>query len=59
MKKKPKKLVLAKETVRGLNNRDVLRQVAGATVVSGCTDCDPSDGSCCSCYNGCVGGPIG
>jgi hypothetical protein len=55
MKKKTKKLVLAKETLRGLDNRDGLRQVAGGvTVVSGCTDCDPSVGSCDSCVDTCV-----
>jgi hypothetical protein len=62
MKKKVKKLVLAKETLRGLDN---LRQVAGGTlyeqqfgrtggtVESGCTDCDPSVGSCCTCFATC------
>jgi len=59
MKKKAKKLVLAKETLRGLDNRNGLRQVVGGTVVSGCTACDPSEGSCCTCFNGCVDGPIG
>jgi hypothetical protein len=53
MKKKTKKLVLAKETVRGLDNQDGLRQVVGGTVESGCTACDPSLGSCCSCSNTC------
>ena len=57
--KKTKKLVLAKETLRGLDKRDSLRQVAGGTVESGCTACNPSVGSCCSCINSCDGGPIG
>jgi hypothetical protein len=59
MKKQMKKLALAKETLRGLEKRDGLGHVAGGTVDSGCTACDPSDGSCCSCYNGCVDAPIG
>jgi hypothetical protein len=65
MKKQVKKLVLAKETLRGLEKRDGLRQVAGGTlyqqqqqfggtVETGCTACDPSEGSCCSCINSCA-----
>ncbi|HEY3567267.1 MAG TPA: hypothetical protein VGP73_04975 [Thermoanaerobaculia bacterium] len=43
-----KKLMLAKETLRGLDNLDGLRYVAGGlTVESGCT-C-----SCCTCVTGC------
>ena len=65
MKKQMKKLVLAKETLRGLEKRDGLRQVAGGTfyeqqfgrtggtVESGCTDCDPSLGSCHTCATSC------
>jgi hypothetical protein len=45
MKKQMKKLLLAKETLRGLEKLDGLGYVAGGgpTVVSGCT-C-----SCCTC----------
>ncbi len=65
MKKQVKKLTLAKETLRGLEKRDGLRHVAGGTlyeqqfgrtggtVDSGCTDCDPSVGSCCTCFASC------
>jgi hypothetical protein len=60
MKKQMKKLTLAKETLRGLNKRDGLGQVAGGlayqyqqvgTVESGCNFCET--GSCCTCVNGC------
>lgn len=54
-KKSLKKLVLAKETVRGLDKRDDLRHVAGGlkvgTVETGCNFCET--GSCCTCVNGC------
>lgn len=61
MKKTPKKLKLAKETLRGLDKRDgrhvaggtQVNQFQGVTVVTGCTDCDPSVGSCDSCVNTC------
>jgi hypothetical protein len=50
MKKKMKKLKLAKETVRELDNG--LTHVAGGlTVVSGCNYCPT--GTCCTCLNGC------
>ncbi|MEO6191963.1 MAG: hypothetical protein ABIS20_03055 [Thermoanaerobaculia bacterium] len=56
MKKQMKKLTLAKETLRGLEKRDSLRQVAGGlagvgTVETGCNFCE--SGSCCTCVNGC------
>jgi hypothetical protein len=48
MKKQMKKLVLAKETLRGLEKLDGLGHVAGGlTVESGCT-C-----SCCTCVTAC------
>jgi hypothetical protein len=50
MKKQAKKLVLARETVRGLEKRDGLKHVAGGimpvgTVETGCKFCET--GSCC------------
>jgi hypothetical protein len=64
-KQMKKKLTLTKETLRGLVNREGLKQVAGGTaqnnqfrgagtVESGCTACDPSVGSCCTCFASCT-----
>jgi hypothetical protein len=56
MKKQTKKLVLAKETLRALEDRDGLKQAAGGlTVVTGCNYC--YTGSCPDrCYPKAAGG---
>jgi hypothetical protein len=54
MKKKTvKKLVLAKETLRGLGHvvGGTDNGYGGITVVTGCTDCDPSNTSCNTCQS--------
>jgi hypothetical protein len=51
--KTKKKLTLARETLRTLEDRQMMTRVAGA---SGCPTCDPSCcGSCFTCYDSCYG----
>jgi hypothetical protein len=52
MKKKTKKLVLAKETVRSLGDREMMKEaVGGITQISCATPCFPTRGvnSTCVC----------